>query len=922
MMIQLTKRLTGFFRLAALGLGLSPLLAMSWVRAAESTLSPLDPRCEYARNPLGLDSLQPRLAWKLEAPDPALRNQKQTAYRVLVASTAQALGEERGDLWDSGQVTSEQSIQVPYQGRPLRSAQQVFWKVQVWDQTGQPSGWSRPATWTMGLLSASDWRADWIGADGAGGALPLFRRAFEVPQPVRRAVLFVCGLGFYELHLNGQRIGQAVLDPGWTDYRKRCLHSTYDVTRQIASGRNALGLLLGNGMYNVTGGRYVKFKGSFGPPKLILHLRLEFTDGTSAVVASDESWKTSPGPIQFSCIFGGEDYDARRELEGWDRPGFDDSQWPKAKTLPGPGGRLAAQVAPPIRVLQEFPTAGLTQPKPGVFVYDLGQNFSGWPRLKVKGPAGATVKMTPGELLDRNGLVSQRSSGGPVWFSYTLKGGGPEDWTPRFSYYGFRYVQLEGAWPNDGTAAPSADAPRVLELRGQFVCNSSEVQGNFACSNPLVNRIHDLIDAAIRSNFQSVLTDCPHREKLGWLEVSHLLSGGVMFNFDAAQFYTKILQDMRDAQLPDGLVPDIAPEFTVFAGGFRDSPEWGSACVVNPWQVYQMYGDTRILEENYDAMKRYTAYLAGKAQNQIVGHGLGDWYDIGPRGPGESQLTSKGVTATALYFHDLTLLQKTAVLLGKLDEARRFEEQAAAVRSAFNQRFFRPDTGGYDRGSQTAQAMPLVLGLASAEARPAVLENLVRNVRTNGNRVTAGDVGFVYLVRALSDGGRGDVLYDLIVQTNGPGYAYQLAKGATTLTEAWDTNPSSSQNHCMLGHAEEWFYRGLGGLSPDPAGPGFKRFFLQPQVVGDLTWTKVSYVSGYGPILSEWHLTDGRFDWQVTVPPNSTATLWLPVPDGTAVLEGGKPLAQTAGVRFLRREANHTVLEAGSGRYRFACPRP
>ena len=876
-------------------------------------------RCEYRQDPLGVETQHPRLGWTLRS---SQRGQCQAAYRILVASSAEALAKNRSDLWDSAKILSGDSIHILYRGQPLQSSQQVFWKVRVWDKDGKASPWSRPASWTMGLVQPSDWKAKWIGIEPQGEVrnepkpLPLFRREFSLTRPVKRAVVHVCGLGFYELHLNGRKVGDQVLDPGWTNYRKRCLYATCDVTDQLVQGANALGVMLGNGMYNVTGGRYTKFTGSFGQPKLILQLHLEFADGAAFDVVSDESWRTAPGPIQFSCIYGGEDYDARREHTGWDRPGFNDSKWRTVAVVEGPGGILASQSAPPVRVMRVLKTAKVTEPKPGIYVYDLGQNFSGWPQVKVRGSAGATVKLIPGEVLDAQGLVSQRSSGGPVSFSYTLNGLGTEVWHPRFSYYGFRYVQVQGATRTTPEAA--GGRPLLAELEGHFVHSSASTVGAFSCSNPLLNCIHDLIDRAIESNLQSVLTDCPHREKLGWLEVSHLLGPAIMFNYDVPALYHKVCDDMSDAQLANGLVPDIAPEFSVFSGGFRDSPEWGSACVINPWHLYQRYGDRQVLEAHYDMMTRYVAYLGSTARGHIVAHGLGDWYDIGPGEPGESKLTTKGLTATAIYFHDVTILRQVATLLGKTQDAERYRELANAVRKAFNWQFFHPDSNQYDRGSQTANAMPLVFGLVDPERRPAVVENLVQDVRTHGNHLTAGDVGFRYLLLALAQGGRSDVIFDLNTRTNTPSYGSQLAQGATTLTEAWDANPNSSQNHCMLGHAEEWFYTDLAGIQPDPEGPGFERIMIKPQPVGDLTWVKASYDSLRGRIVSEWEKKNGKLALHVEIPPNTTATVFVPAKSPGGITESGHSLERAEGVKLLRLEGGRAVLAIESGSYRFA----
>ena len=873
-------------------------------------------RCEYRENPLGIDAAKPRLSWIIRerAQKAEVRGQKQTAYQVLVASTPERLAKDNGDLWDSGKVASDQSILVDYAGKLLQSGVQCHWKVRVWDKDGAGSEWSDAATWTMGLLTPDSWCAKWIGAVATAGqtSAPIqLRKEFALEKGIRRAVVSVCGLGFYELRLNGQKIGDRVLDPGWTNYRKSCLYSTYDVTGQLTRGRNAIGVMLGNGMYNVQGGRYAKFRGSFGPPKVILQLAVEHSDGTSTVVVSDESWTWAASPVVFSCIYGGEDYDARQEMPGWDKPGYDAGIFKPVVIVNGPGGQLSAQAAPPIKVMKEYKPVKVTQPKPGIWVYDFGQNCASIPKLTVKGPAGASVRLTPGELLQDNGLVSQRSSGGPAYYTYTLKGAATETWTPRFSYYGSRYLQVETSG-HDANAAP-----QIIDLVSQFVHSSAATVGSFACANPLVNRIHALIDAAIESNLQSVLTDCPHREKLGWLECTHLLAGCVMYNYDVPTFYAKIANDMSEAQLANGMVPDIAPEFTVFRSGFRDSPEWGSAYVITPWQVYQMYGDRSVLARHYEGMKRYVEYLKSTAKENIISHGLGDWYDIGPGGPGESKLTSKGLTATAIYYQDLVILKETAALMGKAEEARQFEEQARAVKEAFNQKFFNAGKNQYDRNSQAANAMPLVLGLVPENRRAAVLDGLVAQIRAGDNRVTAGDVGFNYLMRALSDGGRGDVLYDMLIRDDGPGYAFQLKKGATSLTEAWDTNPGGSQNHCMLGHIEEWFYRGLGGISSDPAGAGFKKIIIKPQIVADLRDADVAYESPYGRIVSKWEREGGELTMDVTIPANTTATVYIPAKDAAGVTESGKPIAHVEGVKFLRMQRGAAVYAVGSGSYRF-----
>ena len=524
--------------------------------------------------------------------------------------------------------------------------------------------------------------------------------------------------------------------------------------------------------------------------------------------------------------------------------------------MEAPGGELRAQASPPIRVQQTFRPVKVTQPKRGVVVYDLGQNFAGWPRITASGAAGAQIRMTPGELLDSAGLVSQRSSGGPVSFNYTLRGGGEETWSPRFSYYGFRYVQVEGA-------------AALRSLDGQFLHLDARRTGEFSCSNDRLNKIHALIDAAVRSNLQHSLTDCPHREKLGWLEQFHLMGPALLYDWDLRAFLPKIVRDLREAQTVDGLVPDIAPEYVVFGGAFRDSPEWGSAAFQLPWLAWQIYGDRETLAEGYRTMQAYDRYLSSKLQDGLLTYGLGDWYDIGPRAPGYSQLTPRGVTASALYWSDLRVMESAADVLG-LPAA----DAAAAERlaNAFEKAYWK--NGSYATGSQTSLAMPLALGLAPAAARHDLVEKLVADIRAHGNHTTAGDIGYHYVLRALMDAGRGGVVYDMAVEDTAPSYAGQIARGATSLTEAWDANPDSSQNHLMLGHIEEWFYAGLAGIRPQD--PGLRHIEIRPQPAGGLTWVKARWETFRGPVAVEWRRDGRNFHLQVSLPPGITAAVVLP----------------------------------------------
>jgi alpha-L-rhamnosidase len=897
-------------------------LVLSWLLvlpAAVAALNPCDLTCEYVVNPLGVDVARPRLSWKVASPE---RAQIQTAYHILVASSAELLARDQGDLWDSQTVGSDETLHLPYAGQALRSGQQAFWKVRVWDRERKASDWSPVASWTMGLLAESEWQAKWISAADTNLSALLLRREFPVKPGLQRALVFVCGLAQYEMSINGQKVGADLLTPGWTKYDKTCLYDTRDVTSLLQSGTNAIGLTVGNGMYRVTGGRYVKFKGSFGPLQAIARLRLEYADGAVETIGTDGSWRTHRGPLTFTCVFGGEDFDARLIQPGWDRAGFADREWTTAVETAGPGGALRGQshAAPAVRVIETIRPVSTKPLTNGVEVWDLGQNAPIMPRLVVTGLAGAVVRITPAELLNDDGSVDRTSVGRrPAYWQYTLAGGGQESWTPQFFYHGGRYLQVERL-----PAQPDGERPAIVELVGNVVHSTAAPVGEFACSNDLFNRIRVLVRWAQRANMVSVLTDCPHRERLGWLEQYHLNGPALRYEFKLDQLFVKSMIDMRDSQLASGMVPSIAPEYTVFGKGpadesnaFRNSPEWGSAVVLVPWQQYQFTGDTGLLREHYDAMKRYVAYLESRATNHIVSFGLGDWYDIGPKPPGESQLTPRELTATAFYYHDTWVLGQMAQLLGRQVEARQLMDQAEHIRAGFNAKFFDPVRQSYATASQCANAIPLVMGLVAEPNRAAVLAALVQTVEADGLAVTAGDVGYRYLLRALADGGRSDLIFAMNHQSAKPGYGYQLRQGATSLTEAWDARRASSQNHFMLGQIMEWFYGDLAGITPDPAGPGFKRFLLRPQPVGDITWAKARYDSVRGPIESHWQRAGDNFRLKVVVPANTTATVYLPARPGSDVLESGAPAARQPGVTFLRHEVDRVVFVIGSGTFDF-----
>jgi hypothetical protein len=935
---MIARRTVVVIALAVLGSAVPP----GGVTMERARLTPVALRCDWMVDPLGVDSWPPRLSWQFQGD--GQRGRHQTAWQVLVSASLERLKADQGEVWDSGRVASDEQLHLPYGGRRLRSAERLFWKVRVWDGDGRASDWSAPATWTMGVLEPGDWKGRWITdaellrwsqrllADRSEATVKptgtprtnphandtlLLRRRFDVRAGLRRALANVCGLGQYEMTVNGVRVGDGLLTPGWTTYDKACLYDTYDLTASLRAGANAVGLTLGSGLYSVQEGRYYKFVSPFRPLTGLAQIRLEYEDGAVDFVGTDGQWRVAPGPIVFSNLYGGEDYDARLDPAGWDQPGFDDSSWAAAVAgdAPGRGLRGASSSSPPFRTYETFAPVTVRPLGPGVAVYDFGQNASMMPRLRVRGPAGARVKMIPAELLKADGSVDRTSAGGgDSWWSYTLAGrDGGEAWFPRFFYHGSRYLQVERSAP------PGAAFPDVERLESVVVHSDSPSTGEFACSSELFNRIRGLVHWAQRSNLAHVITDCPHRERLGWLEQYHLNGPALRYETDLTRLFAKTFLDIADAQQPSGLVPDIAPEYIVFEGGFRDSPEWGSAIILAAWQHYVWTGDDTPLGRNYEAMKRYVGYLASRAKDEILDHGLGDWYDVGPGDPGPSQLTPIPLTATAIAFEDNQVLSRIADRLGHDDDSARYAEAAARIRNAFNRRFLDASRSIYATGSQTAQAMPLVLGLVPEEHRSRVLDALVRDVRGHGG-TTAGDVGYRYVLRALAEGGRSDVIFAMNNQSERPGYGYQLARGATSLTEAWDANPRSSQNHFMLGQIIEWFYGDLAGLAPDPAFPGFKRVRIRPHPVAGITWARAAHASPRGRVSVEWRRDKGTFSLELELPPNTSAEVWMPAADVGSVREGGRPVDRAPGVRPVRQDGDRAVLAVDSGRYAFSSP--
>ena len=705
-------------------------------------------------------------------------------------------------------------------------------------------------------------KAAWDQADPLSRRSIILRRSFKPYKTVKHAELRICGLGFYEATINGQKVGDSEFAPSWSDYDKTVFFNVYDVTQQIRQGDNELRVLLGNGFYNEQGGRYTKLKVSFGPPTLLYFLYLTYDDGMRERVYSDEKWQWTESPITFNSIYGGEDYDARLEV-GSLMSDVRADQWKPVVIQEGPEGRLRPQIAHSTKVMERYP-AKQTLRKDSILVIDMGQNLAGYPEITVRGNAGERLKLTPGETLDKNGLVDQRQTGRPHYYTYILKGSlQAEIWHPRFSYYGYRYLQIEG------------DIDVLKKVESCFVYNSAERIGSFECSNPRINATHQIIDRAIRSNWQAVWTDCPSREKLGWLEQDWLNGEALVYNYDARRMIEQTMQNIVDAQHDDGSMPEIAPEYTQFTGTwarpFQESPEWGGAIIALPMLYWQHYGDLDLADHYYEAMKRYLAYLVSQDSCFILNMGLGDWYDYGPGKAGFSKNTPTALVSTAHYYQWMCYMYVMAKRLGHKQDAEWYNLRADSIRHAFNRTFYDAQKKTYATGSQCSLALPLYLKMVPEGDYQAVLQNLIKDIKAHGNRLTTGDIGNRYLFSVLIQNDQRELLYTMLNHDDVPGYGYQIKKGHTTLTEQWNPDLGASMNHFMMAHIENFLIPDLLGIRRTG-----ELIEIHPHPVGDLIWCKGSTMSAYGEVKVSWQITNGTFALDIDIPLGGFADVYLP----------------------------------------------
>ena len=881
--------------------------------------------CEYRTNPLGIDVLQPRLSWQLQSSE---RGARQIAYQILVASSEADLESGLNLAWDSGKIESDQSIHVPYSGPTLASGQRVHWKVRVWDEAGRevesPAAW-----WEMGLLDRVDWRAEWIGAPFLGGPrttspAPFLRREFALQKTVISARVYATAIGLYECHLNGVRIGEAVLTPGWTDFSKHIQYQVYDVTELLQQGANAFGAILGDG-WGVGNVCWVGRQHYADRPQFLAQLVLTYADGSREIIATDHTWRVVFGPIFESDLMMGESYDARRELTGWNQPGYDDSRWWPVEVFADTGAERVATNGPQVirhETLQPINIRKIPDFVNPRWIFDMGQNMVGWVRLRVCGEKGTTVTLRYAEALNPDGTlytINLRSAYTTDY--YTLKGGGEEIWEPHFLFHGFRYVELQGF--------PGVPTPDTIA--GIVVHSDTPPTGKFECSDPLINQLQQNIVWGQKGNFVDVPTDCPQRdERLGWTGDAQVFIRTAAFNMNVAGFFTKWTRDLEDAQYPSGAYPAVAPNpgaWSIDDGG----PAWADAGVICPWTIYLCYSDVRLLEARYASMQRFIQFLSETSRNglrcyaEYTGwHGFGDWLAL-DGSDGREGATSKELIGTAFFAYSAHLLAKIAQILGKPEDALRYSALSHEVREAFINCFVNED-GTIQGDTQTPYVLALQFDLLPPELRHSAAARLVSNIQQRDHHLSTGFVGTPYINWVLSETGHLDIAYALLKQTTWPSWLYSVTQGATTIWERWDgwthdkgfQDPGmNSFNHYAYGAIGAWLYAVVGGIDLDPQQPGYKHIIMRPQPSGGLTCATAELQSMYGLIRSAWTQENSVFNWQISVPANTTATVYIPAKDVAAVTESGQPAEKASGVTPLRVENGFVVFEVLSGSYAF-----
>ena len=877
--------------------------------------------CEYKANPIGIDIVEPRLSWQIQSTG---QNIKQTAYEIRVADSPSNLSKQKKLIWSSSKVSSDQSLHVPYQGPPIASGQRVYWQVRAWNNQGQVTDWSEISYWEMGLLANEDWKALWITKKDdlqAGKSLPVqfYRRGFITQKKIRRARVYATSLGLYQLFLNGQKVGNDLFTPGYTSYHQRLQYQTYDVTSMIQPN-NALGAMVGDGWYR----GYLGWKGErsyYGDQLgLLVQLHLDYVDGTSEIIATDAQWKVQYGPILESDIYNGEKYDARLELSGWSGLGYDDGEWETAGILDHSKDMLVAPPGPPVRAIREIAPREIIMTPKGETVLDLGQNIVGWVRMKVNGRAGDEVKLQFAEVLDKEGnFYTTNLRAAEATDIYILRGEGEEVYEPHFTFHGFRFVKVEG-YPG---------ALTLDKITGVVIHSDMKETGTFTCSDSLINQLQKNIQWGQRGNFLDVPTDCPQRdERVGWTGDAQVFSRTAAFNFDVAGFYTKWLKDLSADQLSNGLVPHVIPDMLRGKGG---ATGWADAAVIVPWTVYQAYGDQQILENQYSSMQGWIEFMQMKAGDDFLWNNAedwhwGDWLAFNSDKPDYAgSVTEKDLIATAYFYHSTRLLSKAALILGKSDDADKYQQLAEKIKDAFIKEFVTPN-GRLVSHTQTAYALAPSFELIPAHLIEKSAHYFAADVEKFGH-LTTGFLGTPLLCSTLSKIGRDDLAFMLLNRKEFPSWLYPVTQGATTIWERWDTQKPdgtiiqgmNSFNHYAYGAIGEWLYTHVAGLSSDPHHPGYQHILLSPHPGGGITAASAEFGSLYGMVKSSWEISGENFIYSIEIPANTRGTVTLPNARMTEVSVNSATLT-SMNLDNVRQEENKVVLTLGSGKYLFKYP--
>jgi alpha-L-rhamnosidase len=895
------------------------LIAIINVQAQDLELRDLT--VELQKNPVGLEVSAPRLSWKIIAEG---NDVMQTAYSVRVATDQKFSSSKM--IWQSGKTVSDESIYLAYKGPALKSGQRYFWQLKVWDNKGRESKWSETAFWEMGLLSSSDWKAKWIEMEGDTNRYspsPHFRKEFSVNKPIAKAVIYVTAHGLYELHLNGKKVGDQVLTPGWTSYGKRLQYQVYDVTEQVIKGNNAIGAVLGDGWFRGTlgwGSNWAIYGKKLG---LLMQMKITFTDGSESLIVTDESWKSNnDGAIRMSDLYNGETYDATKKLTGWNQPGFNESAWRKVST----GNyifNLVASEGAPVRKIEELKPVKIFRTPGGSLIVDMGQNMVGWVRLKVTGPKGTVVTVRHAEVLDKYGeFYTENLRSAKCQLTYTLAGTGEETYEPRFTFMGFRFVEVKG-FPGD---------IKPENITGVVVHSDMQPTGTYECSDSRINQLQHNIVWGQKGNFVDVPTDCPQRdERLGWTGDAQAFSRTAAFNFNVSAFFTKWLKDVALDQKPGGEVPDVIPDVLNRQDAKTAAPSagWGDVAVIVPWTLYKVYGDKKLLETQYPSMKAWVEYIRKRAGDSYLWKGgskYGDWLFYHP--PVNNHAAADGYTepdfiATAFYAYSASILAETAKVLGKTDDEKMYTDIFNRIKQVFINEYVTPG-GRVGTNSQTSYILALKFNLLPEDLRGKAAQFLANDIKSRGNHLSTGFLGTPFISSVLTQSGYAELAYDLLLQESYPSWLYPVKMGATTIWERWDGQKTDSTfqdagmnsfNHYAYGAIGDWMYRESAGI--EALKPGYKQICIQPLVTKKLNYSKASLESQYGTITSGWERIDGKVTVRVKIPANTKATIVLPVDDPGKISEKGKPITGNSLFTGIRKAANSTIFETGSGEYTF-----